>query len=175
MKTEGKNLQLNTLQDFSHFYDSYIGIVYRISLNMLKNTQDAEDVCHDVFLEIYKNPSSYNPDRGSIEAWIAVKTKSRCLDRIKRKKRTELVSGSDHVEPITPADWVEDQVVQNDTKQALLQALEKIPKPQRDAVYGNFFLHQSHQELAHSLQRPLGTVKSLVRYGLKNMKKHLHM
>ncbi|WP_207634180.1 RNA polymerase sigma factor [Halalkalibacter urbisdiaboli] len=175
-KSEGETW-LREIEDgsaiaFEQFYDQYSSFVFGIALNILKNKNDAEDLCHDVFLEIYKNPSSYNRERGSVEAWIAVKTKSRCLDRLKRKK---IAYGTDNdLADISDSSNVEEKVLANVDRELVMGALQRLPELQRKVIYGNYFLGQSHRKLSEQLNRPLGTIKSLVRYGMNNMKHYFN-
>ncbi|WP_236838695.1 sigma-70 family RNA polymerase sigma factor [Caldalkalibacillus salinus] len=158
---------------FEHFYDLYVRYVFGIAMKMLKNKSDAEDLCHDVFLEIYRNPHSFDPQRGSIEAWIAVKTRSRCLDRLRRSKRMLVKEDveEDLQKASTDHHLVEEQVITHSEHEEVRQALSALPEAQKAAIYGHYFEGHSHRELEHKLKRPLGTIKSLVRYGIQNMRR----
>ena len=48
-----------------------------------------------------------------------------------------------------------------------------IPPLQRMAVYGSYVERRSHREMAELLNRPVGTVKSLIRYGIHNVRRRL--
>jgi RNA polymerase sigma factor (sigma-70 family) len=161
---------------FGQFYGRYGSLIYHIALKITRDKMEAEDICHDVLLEIYEKADQYDPERGSIEAWIAVKARSRSLDRL-RKKRHVL---SEHPEQETlfmdlPPESVEERVFGSMDKEALMQAIELIPVSQRKAVYGMYFEAKTCRELAQKWQRPIGTVKSWVRCGLQNIKKQMNM
>jgi RNA polymerase sigma-70 factor (ECF subfamily) len=134
---------------------------------------EAEDLCHDIFVEVIDNPSQYDPARGSLEAWLAVKTKSRCLDRL-RKKQTQKQKWTKLLSPLHQGESLEEQVVTKWQAEMLHHAMEKIPAPQKRAVLGLYFQEKTQRELAEKMQRPLGTVKSLIRYGLNNLRKQLN-
>jgi RNA polymerase sigma-70 factor (ECF subfamily) len=53
------------------------------------------------------------------------------------------------------------------------QALERLPSSQRHVLQQVYFQGETQRAIATQMNRPLGTIKSLIRYGLKNMKKHL--
>jgi RNA polymerase sigma-70 factor (ECF subfamily) len=158
---------------FEQFYERYIPLVLQIALRMLDDQMEAEDVCHDVFLEVYRKAEQYDGGRGSVEAWLAVKTRSRCLDRLRRKKHE---SGRELAESRLQAAAsviTEESVLAKLERETVREVMKKIPEAQREAVYGMYFQSFSHQELAKRMERPLGTVKSLIRYGLNNLKKQL--
>lgn len=173
---EGEHL-LNEIKNgssnsFAKFYDKYSSLVFGIAMKILKNKEDAEDLCQDVFIEIFNNPHSFNPKKGSVEAWIAIKTKSRCLDRLRRRNHTLYNTVDEFLETTADKHLVEEQVIMNSERDMIHKALQELPEQQQEAIIGNFFKGYSHRELADHLNRPLGTIKSLVRYGVNNLRKY---
>ncbi|RIX50613.1 sigma-70 family RNA polymerase sigma factor [Paenibacillus nanensis] len=157
---------------FDQFYTRYAPLVLRVALRMLGDRMEAEDVCHDIFLEALRKGDRYEPAKGSIEAWLAVMTKSRCLDRLRKKQRTVASGGAEHGELLietTP----EDKAIGLMERLAVREALDDLPLPQRNAVVTAYFGDKSQRELAEEWQVPLGTVKSWIRYGIGNLRKGL--
>lgn len=154
---------------FQQFYELHVSFILQIAYQILKDMREAEDVTHEVFIEVYENPHAYQPIRGSVRAWLAVKTKSRSIDRL-RQKRPILVH---KLEQLDTADSVRTElsVLLQIEREILFEALQQIPEKQREVIYGAYFEGKTQTELAQSLNRPLGTIKSLVRYGLRNMRK----
>jgi RNA polymerase sigma factor (sigma-70 family) len=156
---------------FDIFYEKYMPLVYRISLQMMKDQMEAEDVCHDVFIEVMNKPWQFNSRRGSVEAWLAVKTRCRCIDQIRRKQRFRMEAWEEEAASYDHGLNVEDAVVDRLEQSMLHTALEQIPQSQKNAIYGAYYEDQSQRELAERMKRPIGTVKSLIRYGIQNLKK----
>ncbi|MBW8350082.1 sigma-70 family RNA polymerase sigma factor [Bacillus sp. IITD106] len=158
---------------FELFYDRYYAFVYSIAYKVLQDKLEAEDMCHDIFIEISHKAHTYDPSKGSVEAWLAIRTRSRCVDLI-RKKREVL---SDEVEAKKEkASYenylsVEEIVMRNLDRQLIADAMNSLPVSQRNAIYGNYFHQYTQKELSSYLKVPLGTVKSLIRYGIKNLRK----
>ena len=155
---------------FNEFYNRYVSFVLHIATKTLGDRVEAEDVTHDIFLEIYQKPTNYRPDRGSVKAWIAVMTRNRCIDRL-RKKKPILVNKLELLET-KEAVKTELSVLMRLEQELIIEALKEIPQKQREVIYGAYFEGKTQVELAKTLNRPLGTIKSLVRYGLKNMQKN---
>lgn len=160
---------------FHRFYDQYAPLVLHIALRMLGDRMEAEDICHDVFLEVLNKADRYDPTRGSIEAWLAVTTRSRCLDWLRRSHRVYT-----DPDPVPEAGLrtatertIEERVVGKLQGEALREALRQLPLPQQQAVAGMYLQYRTQRELSDELKVPLGTIKSSVRYGLNNMRKHL--
>ena len=62
-------------------YDTYAQDVYRLSLSYLRNTQDAEDVCHGVFLTLVEKDISLFP--GKEKAWLLKAAANACKNHLK--------------------------------------------------------------------------------------------
>ncbi|MCF6094633.1 sigma-70 family RNA polymerase sigma factor [Microaerobacter geothermalis] len=159
---------------FDQFYDRFAPFVFRIALGIVKEQMEAEDICHDVFLEVFSKVEQFDPMRGSVESWLAVKTRSRCLDRLKRKKFvvTCQLEESKSLEG-SSGNSAEAHVLSKLERETIYEAMKRIPVSQQQAVYGMYYESQSQRELSQKLGRPLGTIKSLVRYGLNNLRKQL--
>ncbi|QQE76087.1 sigma-70 family RNA polymerase sigma factor [Brevibacillus composti] len=156
---------------FERFYEKYATFVYRTALRIMHDPAEAEDLCHDVFLEVYRTADQYKEERGSVEAWLAVKTRSRCIDRLRKTKIK--AKYAKNLPPAKEMATVEETILTKLERDLVRDVLGGIPEAQRQAVYGFYFQAKTHRELAQAMNRPLGTVKSLVRYGLHNLRKQL--
>jgi RNA polymerase sigma factor (sigma-70 family) len=61
--------------------------VYRLALGMLGTTEEAEDVCQDVFLRFFRALRRLRAERG-IRAWLRRVTVHRCYDILKARRRS---------------------------------------------------------------------------------------
>lgn len=162
---------------FGRFYDAYASMVYRIALQMTKDATEAEDLCQEVFLEVMDKADQYDPGRGSVEAWLAVRTRSRAVDRLRKRRRAAETEWSEEllqeVRGAEDQETVELSVLRRLEVEQVKRALHALPPLQRMAVYGCYVEQLSHREMAELMKRPLGTVKSLIRYGLRNVRRLL--
>ena len=62
-------------------YDTYAQDVYRLALSYLRNTQDAEDVCHGVFLTLVEKDIALFP--GKEKAWLLKVAANACKNHLK--------------------------------------------------------------------------------------------
>lgn len=160
---------------FETMYETYMPFIYSIAIKIVKRRQEAEDICHDVFLDFLRSPERYDPERGSLESWLAIKTKSKCLDLLRAQKRS-LKQKHEQTGSISTAlydDPTLEWTLSLELKEMVSRALEQIPSPQRHVLQQVYFQGLTQRSIAAQMNRPLGTVKSLIRYGLKNMKKQL--
>jgi RNA polymerase sigma-70 factor (ECF subfamily) len=126
-------------------------------------------------LEVYRRPAGYDPSRGSIKAWLAIKTKSRSLDRLRKQQRVVVAEPKENRLPVfmNPALSTEETVLSKVEREVLERAMERIPGAQKQALSEKFFDSRTQKEIAVSMERPVGTVKSLIRYGIRNVRKQL--
>src|SRR5205814_9978792 len=81
-------------------YDRYSSIVYAVALRVLGETGAAEDVLQEVFLQLWRNPGAFDSSRGNLGAWLAVITRNRAIDGLrKRRPETDIADAVVSVEP----------------------------------------------------------------------------
>ncbi|WP_420842603.1 RNA polymerase sigma factor [Fervidibacillus halotolerans] len=162
-------MNLGSRQSFDQFYEAFIPFVFQIAYEILGDYTEAEDVSQDVFLEVLQKIDQYNPNKGSIKAWLAVKTKSRCLDRL-RKKKPILVNRLEKI-ALGKEKGADLEFLEQIEKRIILDALNHLPPEQREAIIRSYFNGETHREIAGAMKKPLGSIKSLIRYGLNNLRK----
>ena len=151
----------------AQLYERYSSIVYSVALRVLGDTGAAEDILQEVFMQLWRSPDAFDPSRGSLPGWLAVITRNRAIDSLrKRRPETDISEIVVSVEPdfASGAEWS--------------RALEKIrsthtsmPSPQRLALEMAFFEGLTHTEIAAKTGEPLGTIKTRIRAGLMTLRK----
>ena len=71
---------------FAVLYRSTSGAVFAYALSVLKNRQDAEDVLHDCYVNIYQTAQAYRSE-GKPMAWIMTVTRNLCLHKLRERSR----------------------------------------------------------------------------------------
>jgi RNA polymerase sigma-70 factor (ECF subfamily) len=168
-------IKSGSVEAFDAFYEQLAPFVFQIAFKIAKDKKDAEDVCHDVFLEVYRKPSAYDASRGSVKAWLAVKTRSRSLDRLRKRQRIVLEEPKERESALfrERVKTTEELVLSQVERETLKRAMARIPEAQRLALEEKFFDRRTQHEIAAEMKRPVGTVKSLIRYGIRNVRKQL--
>jgi RNA polymerase sigma-70 factor, ECF subfamily len=148
-------------------YDLYAPILVALVRRILGSRQEAEDVVHDVFLESWRRAADYDQTRGSVRTWLALRARSRALDR-KKSAAVQRTVSSDHGAAIAPA-------AAEDTSNApdcarLRRALIALPVEQRTVLLLGYFEGMSSSEIADTVGVPIGTVKSRVAAALARLR-----
>lgn len=153
-------------------YDRYAGALFAAARRFLPEPRDAEDLLHDLFLEVWKKAGTYDPARASVRTWLLIRLRSRAMDRRKSAHATRLVS----LEAQPPRHQVEAQSsgpTQEADQESLRRALEALPQAQRDVLEMSYFQGLSSSEIAASLSIPVGTVKSRAAAGMRQLRRAL--
>ena len=75
-------------------YDRYSRLVYTLAFHVLHDAHAAEDISQEIFLQLWRDPAAYNPQRGRLGAWITVITRHRAIDHLRRQqKESQLPDG----------------------------------------------------------------------------------
>jgi RNA polymerase sigma factor (sigma-70 family) len=162
-------------------YDTLGGIVFGLCRRALP-THQAEEVTQDVFVSAWRKRDQFDPERGSLAAWLVGITKRRIIDHIRSERRhsdrrADLASdvgptpagtpsGTDLVVEPTELDAIADQMVVAD-------ALRTLTDRPRQVIELAYIHGLTHQEIAERTGIPLGTVKSDIRRGLETIRGHL--
>ncbi len=151
-------------------YDRHAGLVYGLALAITKNVDEAQDITQEVFLTLCRE-STYDAARGSLGAFLTTLTRSRAIDRLRRRgRRVRLLR--DHHEsapPPTPLATPHDEVTLAQYSQRVQRALAALPDTERRALEIAYYQGLTQAEIADDLETPLGTVKSWTRRGLKSL------
>jgi RNA polymerase sigma-70 factor (ECF subfamily) len=155
----------------SALYDRHVAVMSALAHRILGNERDAEDLIHDVFVEVWQRAGDFDPGRGSVKTWLLVRVRSRCLDRKKSpavKKRRAMPAEED----VSGPDARDHADVALDG-QKLHAALGTLPQDQRSVLILGYFEGLSSSEIALRLEIPIGTVKSRVSAALSKLRAHL--
>jgi RNA polymerase sigma-70 factor (ECF subfamily) len=142
-------------------YERHQAPLFGLARSMLRSAAEAEDLLHDVFLEAWRRSSDYSAERGTVRAWLILRTRSRALDRLKSAARPRTAALEPAAEA-APAETVD---------QARLRALlVQMPEPQQQVVLLGYFEGLSSAEISERLGIPIGTVKSRTRAALETLR-----
>jgi RNA polymerase sigma-70 factor (ECF subfamily) len=145
-------------------YERHAAMVKTAALRITRDAGEAEDLLHDIFLEIWRSAGDYEPDRGSVRAWLLVRTRSRSLDRrrhLGRRWFSELPSSEADAVPLSAEELT------------LRSAVTRLPDPLRVLLELGYYAGMTCAEMAAALEIPLGTVKSRVARALAELRAEL--
>ena len=161
----------------SQLYDQYARLMYSLAYKMLGTTEEAEEVVLDTFAQVWRTAQRYDTQKGKVDSWLFLITRSRALDRLRRRKRDANVIEAATVvakAPLTSAPPTpEETLLLSDRQQQVKAALAQIPNEQRKVIEMAYYQGLSQSQIAKQTGISLGTVKTRARLGLNKLKKLL--
>jgi len=134
---------------------SVLGIVRRV----IRDPSQSEEVTQDVLLEIWRNASKFDAERGSATAWVMTLAHRRAVDRVrsvqKESERERRVATSD-----VPYDEVAEAVELNFERERVRRCLGSLTELQRESVTLAYYGGYTYGQVAGLLGVPTGTIKT---------------
>jgi RNA polymerase sigma-70 factor (ECF subfamily) len=149
-------------------YERTRGIVFTVIVRILRDPQSAEEVALDVYHGIWKRAATYDPERGTVVAWIMNQAQSRSIDRVRRERRKKRVDPGN----VDVGEMEQDSFASpmDERRERLASALEALTLDERRAIETAYFEELTYAEVAQRLDVPLGTVKTRIRSGLAKLR-----
>jgi RNA polymerase sigma-70 factor (ECF subfamily) len=146
-------------------------IVFTLSMGITGNRETAEEVTLDVFHDVWRRASAYDPAGGSVIGWIMNQARSRAIDRLRFEQRKKRVHGhEDNPLPVPDPTGPQEMLEAKEQGRLLRDALRELTPEERQALETAFFAELTYPEVAEHLSQPLGTVKTRIRSGLGKLR-----
>lgn len=150
-------------------YDRTSAKLFGISLRVLGNEADAQDVLQDVYTTVWRKADRFDPARASAITWLALLTRSRAIDRLRaRRAPNESLDMASELPDDGPSPL--DLVERSQDAKRLSDCLGELEERARAMIRSAFFDGASYPELASREGVPLPTMKSWIRRGLIRLK-----
>lgn len=144
-------------------YDRYAPLVFGVAKRVVANRSVAEDVVQEVFTALWRNPERFDPERGSLRAYLGVQAHRRAVDAVRSDTRRR--AREEHCELMQPRPEgrASDRMDAVTVAEVVRQAIARLPEAQRQAVELAYWSGRPQREVAAVLGVPEGTVKSRMR------------
>jgi RNA polymerase sigma-70 factor (ECF subfamily) len=143
----------------------YGALVWAMARRLTPTTEDAEDAAQDIFVDLWRYASRYDATRGPEPAFVAILTRRRLIDRMRRHKLR--LASEEPLEEAHEATIAGTLRAEHDTEMESMNAkLAHLTLPQRRVMELSLVQGMSHAEIVAHTGLPLGTVKTLIRRGI---------
>ena len=165
---------------FARLFEKHIGGVVGFATQFVGTRARAEELAQDVFLQVYKNRTRYEP-RARFSTWLYRMVTNACLSEMRRPEhrgRTQsmdqpLADDSDPPEIAASERSSEDDVAGREVLVRARAALDALPAQQRAAVLLARVEGFSYDEVADSLSCSVSAVKSLIHRATVTLRERL--
>ncbi|MEE2912423.1 MAG: sigma-70 family RNA polymerase sigma factor [Planctomycetota bacterium] len=157
----------------AELYDRFSALVFKLSLQFLSNTGEAEDAVQEVFVRLWKTADRFDPRKAKLVTWVMLITRRHLIDRIRRKsvRPKQQDFSEQHKETATDTP-IPSNVLLHERNAHLWQALQALPEMQRTVIERAYFQGFTLKEVSRQIDAPLGTVKSALSRGLVRLREY---
>ncbi|MHA7813890.1 MAG: RNA polymerase sigma factor [Phycisphaerales bacterium] len=154
----------------------YSGLVWSLVRRKISAQNDAEDLVQEIFADVWKSAHRYDPNVGSEDTFVAMITRRRIIDQIRRIGRAPTQVTLDAPNARTACSENEDIERLDTTPNAkrVMRVLRSLRPERRQTIELAVVHGLSHSQIAESTGMPLGTVKAHLRRGLDEVRTLLH-
>src|SRR6185312_6639070 len=124
-------------------------------------------VLQEIFMQIWRNPGGFEATRGSLGGWLAVVSRNRAIDALRRKRPM------DQVDELTlPSSYnLANEAERDSMMEKARVVVRQLPLEQRKTLEMAFFDGLTHTEIAEMTGEPLGTDKTRIRSAILTLRK----
>jgi RNA polymerase sigma-70 factor (ECF subfamily) len=145
-------------------YERHASLLLGLALKIVRERREAEDLLHDVFLEAWRSAKDFDPKRGRVRTWLAIRMRSRALDH-QKSARVSRNAGDAGLEVV-----VDDREAGSPDHGRVRAALASLGDDQKRVLELAYFEGLSCSEIAERIKIPIGTVKSRLAAGLARLR-----
>lgn len=159
----------------AELYDASSPKVFGLAMKILGDHAAAEETTLDVYTQVWRRISTYDPERGTPGSWLMTLAKHRAIDRfrssyLERGRQVPLEQAAE----LPGREETPEQYSAGLERQRLVQdALATLSADQRQAIALAYYWGMSQSEVADQLKLPLGTVKTRIRLGMIKLREVL--
>jgi RNA polymerase sigma-70 factor, ECF subfamily len=147
----------------------YVRLIYRVALDILRDTGEAEDVTQEVFLEIYRKAHLYDPSRGSVRVWLLQYAYHRAMRRKMALRKRAAYRG----EPLDEIDGAVDddrrRLTREECRWVIRAGLAQLSERQRATLELTCFEELSLRDVAERLGVSVGCTRHYYYRGLARL------
>lgn len=161
---------------FVALFRRYRDLARALALRVCRRPALAEEVVQEAFLSLWAGAGGFDPERGSVRAWVLGTVHHRAVDAVRReesqRRRSERATPSaGELEAVTEDAF--ERLAAEEEREAVRRALHSLPPEQREVIHLMYFGGLSQSRVAERLSIPLGTVKSRTVAAMRRLRSEL--
>lgn len=173
--TEQQAIELLKSKDkkvIAFLYDNYSAALYGVILKIVQKEEVAEDVLQETFVKIWKNGNQYDRSRGRLFTWLINIARNTAIDMVRSKRFRQSKKSTPLDNNVYNNETLQTEIIVRDS--GLEKVINSLDEKYRTLIDLAYFQGYTQKEIAKQLNIPIGTVKSRIRYAIKELRKILN-
>jgi RNA polymerase sigma factor (sigma-70 family) len=150
--------------------DRYGGLVWSLACRLSPTKSDAEDAVQEIFLDLWRSAGRFREDLGSETTFIATLARRRLIDRRRKLRRNPEHQSIDEMNVEYPAPQTYPQLDLAEEGIRATACLERLRQNERNMLELSIYHGLTQARIAEQTGSPLGTVKSVIRRALMQLR-----
>ena len=159
---------------YTYLYNMYSKSLFAVISNLIKNREEAEDVLQDVFVKIWSNIDSYNTEKGRLYTWMLNITRNTTIDKMRSKGYNKSLKNQD-IDNFVGIIDNENKFINKIDIIGVSEFIKKLKPKCIQIIDLLFFKGYTQAETSEELEMPLGTVKTLNRTCINDLRTYLQV
>jgi RNA polymerase sigma-70 factor, ECF subfamily len=159
---------------YTYLYNMYSKSLFAVISNLIKNREEAEDVLQDVFVKIWSNIDSYNTEKGRLYTWMLNITRNTTIDKMRSKGYNKSLKNQELDNFVGIIDN-ENKFINKIDIIGVSEFIKKLKPKCIQIIDLLFFKGYTQAETSEELEMPLGTVKTLNRTCINDLRTYLQV
>lgn len=167
-----KKAQKGEAEAFGKLYDRHLPAIYRFILLKVGNEPDAQDICHQVFMNAWQNINGFRFQGFPFSSWLYKIARNAVIDHWRTRKVSvdiELVSEN----LLSDAPALGESVDRKLGLQLVWSGLKRLDEDYQSLLIMKFVDELSNKEIAEILGKSEGAIRVTQHRALKQLKKLL--
>jgi RNA polymerase sigma-70 factor (ECF subfamily) len=144
--------------DFRVLFNSAFPVLYKVACRITNSGEAAEDLCQEAFFRLHEKNMVF-PNQEEAKYWLIRVVKNAALNYTKRKQRERKAYQRAFKENVRQEETGEDRVVKKETREEVLEALDKLPENLRVVLILKEYSDMNYREIGRVLGVNEGNVK----------------
>lgn len=152
---------------FERLVQDYQDRVFRLAYSMLGERAAAEDMAQEIFVKIWKALPGYRGE-ASLGTWVFAIARNTCLSR-RRREAAKRAASLEVAEVRAAAESLNAREDRHGGELEMRDLLAHVPEKYRRVLTLFYLEDRSYEQVAETLGLPLGTVKTYLHRGKKEL------
>lgn len=156
--------------------NKYSKLLWKVTSTLLANTseQDMEECIADVFVELWNNPSKFDPDKGKLSSWLSMTARSKAIDRYRKITKYNEIS-LEHLVIDEPSlnKGVLESVITSEENALLSKSIKELAPTDQDILIRRYFYNQKPKEISLALEIPKKQIENRLYLAKQTLKQKM--